>query len=643
MRETVKISWNDWSAEIFNNAQNSDIPVLLYLCTGWGNFVHRFENEVLGDSKIIQLIEKSYVPVRADIFKQPHIYDRYNRGGWPSICILSPTGELLHGSVLPGLSTTRDILEQVVDYYSRHKDQIKQKIQNSGLPSMPILKAENLPDAPDLQPLDQMDRDIEAWYDRKYSGFGRSPKLPKADLLKLMLDSEKEHIKNFALTTLKVIRESSLYDHIGGGFFRQCDDETWRFPQLEKLHSDNSELVSAYLKVSRLDNADCFRETVLKTLEFMEETLINDEGLIFAALDSETIPGDKADYYGWAEEDLRESLDEVVSEALIHHFGITKAASIPGTMFKCVPEIRVPSEQVAMRLGIEPEVTESIIKSGIDSLKKMRGGRKQPPIDETVYTSALGKFLASSGEAGVQFNKPAYLQQAFEISDYLWNSCRLENGGLKHHIDQEDEVLFLNDQVDVILGLLDLYQVSGRAKELIRAEQLASDTIKIFGEENSPGCYDFWSEEPVQGALRIKFMPFSGNSRLMLVSVLLGHLTENNSWHQRAVSLAESLKPMLSSYSLQYTHYMKALKYLSNPPLVIDLVSGDGVGKIRHEILENFKGSCLVRYFDPDQETPWTKCEKYSGATGKACMYIHDDSGKNGPFESVEELQNSIA
>ena len=364
--DSPRVKWLDWKQENFDQAIDDDKPVLLYLTSNWGHTVQYFENNVLQDSDIVQIIEDQFVPIKVDVHHRPEIFSRYNRGGWPSICILTPTGELLLGRTAMNRSVLLSILEQTADYYRDHKEEILQKILEAGEPSLPLLRGRDVSGQIDDLPLGTILKDVDTFYDFRHDGFERAPKYPRIDLLKFLLESSEEKYVNLAIQSLSRMQDSALHDHIGGGFFRFCEDEAWRIPSFEKTLFDNAAFLSLYLEAGRLTGNEEFFKTVSGILNFMTEVLGDEEdGLFYAAFDSDSIPGDKTSYYGWSESELREKLDETVAEAIILHFGISDLAAIPGSKGECAPEKRITIEQTALRLGLEESLVHRIIDNGL--------------------------------------------------------------------------------------------------------------------------------------------------------------------------------------------------------------------------------------------------------------------------------------
>ena len=194
----------------------------------------------------------------------------------------------------------------------------------------------------------------------------------------------------------------------------------------------------------------------------------------------------------------------------------------------------------------------------------------------------------------------------------------------------------LSDQTDAVLGMLELYRIAGRAKELIRAEQLLRETWDLLGDREGSGCLDHSRREIENGAVAVDYTPFDGNSRLLLATTLLASYTQDTAWHQRALELQAGLEPLRSAHRMRDAVYGRALRRLIAPPPMVDLITGEGAGEIRRRILEEAPSGTIIRAFDPDQRTPWTPLERYPSNGSRARGVVHAGQEQFEPTHDIE-------
>jgi len=616
---TPLIKWLDWGRTAFERAKAEDKLILLYLTTPWGNPVHLFERGALKDDRVVELLKDSYIPIRVDAFKVPDVAERYNQGAWPALCVLSPTGELLHGRTHLTTDFTRQILEQVSKYYEENHAEITEQIEKADPPSFPRLRP-GLDFTSAAATLDAIRHDALGWFDVRYHGFGRAPKFSNSDLLNFLLEDHDENVRRMSYLTLETMRKSPLRDPLRGGFHRYCEDEAWRIPQQDKVLSDNLGLLDAYLEAARQTDDELMLNAAKGIVSDIEASFGDESGLLYAAVDSDSVPGERASYYGWSEEEVRKALendDDV--EILLVHFGFQGAVPIPGSSDKFFLEQRVPANQIAIRPGKTLEEVNAAIERGIQALRSARSERTEPGVEATFYTRMQGRALGSLATASIHFENPRFMQRAFEIADILWKVGRSEFGCMLHEVNANDEdTLFLADQVEVIHGYLELYRISGRASDLVRAVTLTEETLEFFGDDQGPGCFDHIPRENEYGVLRYPYTPFEENSRLLHAVTIIAAITQESKWHDRAQQMIGALEEYRFSFRLRDANYGRALRRFVETPAMVDLLTGEGIGSMRVALIKDAPAGTLIRAFDPDQKTPWTLMEKYPTNGGKA-------------------------
>ncbi len=638
------IQWMDWEGATFELAVELDKPVFVYFYTIWGNPSHRFERETLRDSAVQALVNDDYLPVKVDITRRPDIFLRYNPGGWPSICLLTPRGELLLGRTLLGVGTLREVLSEAAEYYRQHSDEIKAKVVQSGPPPDVKLTSELVPEQVDRTPLAEAHSIMQASFDRKYKGFGRAPKYPLPAVLTYLLEVPDPALRNLAFDMLKAIQDSALHDYIDGGFFRLCTDEAWRVPQFEKLLEDNAMLLEAYLEAWRLTGDASFRDTAEGIIRCLEGPLGDEEsGLFVMAVDAEDKDGDRSAYYGWTEKELAEHLDETVAAIVIDHFGVSAQVAPREFLGRSALERRTPIDQLVLRTGMDENLVQDMLDSGLQAMKTWRDQRPAPQIDGGFFVGVLGKTLGPLAKAALLFERPLLLQRAFEIADLIWKRGHTDQGCLRRQLDEDDSGVFLDDQVNVIAGMLELYKVAGRARDLIRAYELAKETRDLFGTEGSAGCWDRPYDKEAFAALTMRVMPFEENAGWFLINVELATLTGEVEWEQAARELAAGLKELAGRYHLHNTVYLKAVQRVAEPPALVDLVAGEGIGELRKEVMRSAPLGTRIRLLDPDQKIPWVEYDGGNGEKGKAYAIFKCTNGEIKRAFSPQDIREHLA
>src|SRR5690606_12516254 len=73
------------------------------------------------DPRIIHLLNTHFIPIRVDTDQRPDLEARYRAGGWPTINLLLPTGEILFQSNALTSEEMEAILKEVQSIYVTDK------------------------------------------------------------------------------------------------------------------------------------------------------------------------------------------------------------------------------------------------------------------------------------------------------------------------------------------------------------------------------------------------------------------------------------------------------------------------------------------------------------------------------------------
>lgn len=98
------IEWRSWGDAAFAESRDSGKPILLSISAVWCHWCHIMDQRTYSDPTIIDIINKHYIPIRADVDREPDVNLRYNMGGWPSTVFLTSDRDVLTGATYLPLS-----------------------------------------------------------------------------------------------------------------------------------------------------------------------------------------------------------------------------------------------------------------------------------------------------------------------------------------------------------------------------------------------------------------------------------------------------------------------------------------------------------------------------------------------------------
>ena len=307
------VNWREWDESAFADAQAQDKPVLLGISAVWCHWCHVMDRGVPGDPThtgvytnpaLADYINQHFIPVRVDNDQRPDINARYNMGGWPTTCFLTPDGDVIYGGTYFAPSQMRSVLPQVLDYWHNRRDEVAKTIAERTAddgPETDSIVAVSRPsssvtDLPATEIISAVANQIIRNYDKRNGGLGSGQKFPMSDAWALCLavysQTKEEQLLEMVAQTFVAMGSAGMYDLVAGGFFRYSTTPDWGVPHFEKMLEDHGRLLPVYLQaiqVARLREqtkplAEKLVGIVRSALGYLTETLLYDKfGLTFFA------------------------------------------------------------------------------------------------------------------------------------------------------------------------------------------------------------------------------------------------------------------------------------------------------------------------------------------------------------------------
>lgn len=264
-----EIAWRPWSTEAFEEARRLDRPILLDISAVWCHWCHVMDETTYSDPRVIELLNREYVPVRVDNDLRPDVNARYNMGGWPTTAFLTPQGDILTGATYVPPDQMAEALKRVLVHYRTRKPEIVA----AALEGRRRAAAGLATSQGNLEPglVDRVLGHLESAYDPTYGGFGTEPKFPQTDALAFLVEQSilrrEPDLAEMARHTLERMASGGTYDRVEGGFFRYSTTRDWSVPHFEKMLEDHGGLVYALALTGQseiLDDAVRYLDTVLR-------------------------------------------------------------------------------------------------------------------------------------------------------------------------------------------------------------------------------------------------------------------------------------------------------------------------------------------------------------------------------------------
>ncbi|SEO65361.1 hypothetical protein SAMN04487948_1043 [Halogranum amylolyticum] len=261
MDDQTHVEWREWGQAAFDEAQESNKPVLLSLSATWCASCHEMDTETYAEPRIAANVNDGFVPVRVDVDRHPRVRERYNMGGFPTTAFLTPEGKLLTGAMYLGPDGMRQVLDRVREMWDA---------KGSEAGRVPRALAGNPTPSSEVTPAieEHLAGQLSEKYDERFAGWGSDAKFPMARTVEFALKREREQ----ALRTLDAVRDH-LFDDVAGGFFRYAGSRDWSDVHHEKRLDANATLVRAFANAYLYTGDEVYREPAARTVDYLTDEL----------------------------------------------------------------------------------------------------------------------------------------------------------------------------------------------------------------------------------------------------------------------------------------------------------------------------------------------------------------------------------
>jgi uncharacterized protein len=275
-----EIMWRPWGRAAFDEAAESDRPVLLNLAAPWCRACQEMDETTFSDERVIEVVNREVVAVRVDGDRSPHVQDRYIAGGWPTNALLAPTGEVFWSATFVDGPELQRVVNGVVAAWRERRQELELELERrrkamdaarSRRPTIGIVRRE-VSDTVLLM--------AQELFDARHGGFGDAPKFIHAEAIELLLtQAERQRNPDGAAMverTLDGILAGEIEDAVDGGFFHYALNADWTGPQVEKLLGINARVLSAFALAAERSGRPDWREAAERTVGWVESTLGRD-------------------------------------------------------------------------------------------------------------------------------------------------------------------------------------------------------------------------------------------------------------------------------------------------------------------------------------------------------------------------------
>jgi uncharacterized protein YyaL (SSP411 family) len=504
------VDWQAWGEAAFARAKAEGKLVFLSVGYSTCHWCHVMERESFENERVAEVMNHHFINVKVDREERPDIDATYmafvqattGQGGWPMSVWLTPEGKPVVGGTYfpPEDRQGRAGFTRVCHELGRLWRDDRTKMESSAARVLEHLQKEaagtaalrGLPEAKVFG--DYLDR-CDALVDRKWGGFGSSPKFPRPVIIRALMQlserfgrtsDEGEMAWQMSERTLRAMAAGGLHDHLGGGFHRYSVDRYWHVPHYEKMLYDQAQLAMAYLDAWQISGDDSFREVAEGVFRYLLETMRDEGGAFHAAEDADSLAAaDSTEtregaFWTWEAREISGRLaprDAAIFSAAygVEAHGNARPESDPhgelenqNTLFRAQRDDALavmfdcPEAEIRERLGV---------CRGI--LLAARGARPLPHRDDKIVTAWNGLAIGALARGARLFGREdlataaneaaAFLKNELWDGENLYRTFRGQRGNVKG---------FPADYAFLISGLIELHALTPGAGWLGWAQQL---------------------------------------------------------------------------------------------------------------------------------------------------------------------------
>ncbi len=415
----AEIPWQEWGAEAFERAQRDDVPVLLAISGTWCHWCHVMDETTYSDPRVIDLLTTRFVPVRVDTDERPDVNGRYNAGGWPTTAFLTPEGDVIAAATYLDPEQMADAAMTVLEGWLVNREAVVQQVEAARAmraAERAAARAQRSPGALTPGILDVAIDLLDERYDEAAAGLvedGATPENGRALLRFPHAEALRfwRYVSHRREQPVALDRARAAWEAMArGGLFDRVDGGVFRYATQPDWSVPHV------------------------------EKLARDQGALMHAAAEIAISD-----HDWREDQrlLVERLAGYVIDTLGDAQGGIGSAQDADERYHAATE--------AERALMLP-----------------------PAVDRRVFTAATAVAARGLVALGVAFDRRDWQTRGVRAVDFLLTHSRAAEAGMYHAFDGTPSLVgILDDQAQMLLALLETYEVTGQPRYLEHARWLA--------------------------------------------------------------------------------------------------------------------------------------------------------------------------
>lgn len=611
------VQWKAWNDESLTLAKKEHKLIIISIGYAACHWCHVMEEESFEDHETATIMNSNFINIKVDREERPDVDQVYmnavqlmtGSGGWPLHVIALPDGRPVWGGTyfrkhdwIKAITKLNHKFKEQPESFYAFAEQLEQGVITSNL-----ININNK--SPELS-FNKIDLLVSNWkktFDYKHGGRNRSPKfmLPNNHefLLKYAYLKNDHKILDYVNLTLHKMAYGGVFDQVGGGFSRYSTDIRWHVPHFEKMLYDNAQLISLYSQAYKLTKNKLYKNTIEKTIHFIEQELSHQDGYFYSSLDADSYnrenTKEEGAYYIWKKEELKKLLQNdypVFSDYYnINEYGYWQQGNYILTR-------KNSNQQIFTKYKIDEIALQHKLTNCLTILNNHRNKRKKPSLDDKSLTSWNALMLTGYLEAYEALGNPSYLSTAQKNAQFIIDHQLKKDGSLFHSYKNKKSSIngYLEDYATTISAFIKLYENTLNDSWLFIAKDLTDYCFEHFHNSNNNLFY-FTSNK--DSALVIRPLEYrdhvipASNSVMAKNLFILGKHFNHKKYSDTAKKMLQNILPKINNNASGFSNWLDLyLNYIIQHKETV--VIGDNALTEINQLKRNYLPNTLFSGYD---------------------------------------------
>jgi len=573
------VNWYAWNTKTLELAKKENKLLLISIGYSSCHWCHVMEHESFENEEVAAVMNEHFINIKVDREERPDIDQVYmnavqlmtGRGGWPLNCIALPDGRPVWGGTYFPKENWISALEQLSKLYKEKPEDVISYAEKltEGIKNSDLVPLNTTPKEFAVSDLKLAVDEWKTTMDFDLGGRRGAPKFPMPNnynfLLRYAIQAKDNEILEFVNTSLTKMALGGINDQIGGGFSRYSVDKKWHVPHFEKMLYDNGQLVSLYAEAYQATKNTLYKNTVYKTLEFIERELTTEEGAFYSSLDADSTTKEgkleEGAFYVWTEAELKNILGTdfglFADYYNVNYYGYWEHDNY-------VLIRKNSDKEVSKKNNIAINVLQTKVKLWNKILLKERAKKDRPRLDDKSLTSWNALMLKGYIDAYKVFNEPHFLDAAIKNATFIYTKQLQEDGNLNHNYKSGKSTIngYLEDYATVIDAYISLYEATLNEVWLTTAKQLTDYSFDHFFDMEKSMFYFTSNEDTglIARKMEIEDNVIPASNSIMANNLFkLSHYYSNSYYLKTSKQMLHNVQDKAKQYGSGYSNWLQLM------------------------------------------------------------------------------------